>query len=370
VRVSSTVNSATTPYVWDRQNAVELLVDDGSQGYLHADGLLATDDGTDTTNAMADRLGSVRGLVDATETVVGTADYAAFGATRNQAGASSSFGFTGEQTDVLTGNVFLRARSMAPSLGRFLSADTVQPNAPGTQGYSLYGYVANNPATWIDPSGHSTQTFTWVAPLLAALIAAAAAMCSGLCVLALIIIFVLLVVAMVLDCVVIGSCDGDFGQHDIRDMFRPATDHSPPPPGGPSADPGIPQVELPLPFPPTWLWDRPYTKDSGVGDTLYTGDNSGSQYAKRRLAKQYGDIPLSASPTAQGTYPPPHQPIPRGTQRTRWWEYENIHGETVIIVEHPDASVHVGTPKPDSKHHEGGIPEFYKYPGAPDHIGE
>jgi hypothetical protein len=31
----------------------------------------------------------------------------------------------------------------------------VQPNAPGTQGYNLYTYVANNPTTWVDPSGHT-----------------------------------------------------------------------------------------------------------------------------------------------------------------------------------------------------------------------
>ena len=42
---------------------------------------------------------------------------------------------------------------MSPSLGRFLSADSVQPNAPGTQGYDPYAYVANNPTTWTDPSG-------------------------------------------------------------------------------------------------------------------------------------------------------------------------------------------------------------------------
>ena len=50
----------------------------------------------------------------------------------------------------------LRARELDPTLGRFLSADTVQPNAPGSQGYNLYAYVANNPTTWTDPNGHST----------------------------------------------------------------------------------------------------------------------------------------------------------------------------------------------------------------------
>ena len=46
---------------------------------------------------------------------------------------------------------------MSPSLGRFLSADSVQPNAPGTQGYDAYAYVANNPTTWVDPSGNQAE---------------------------------------------------------------------------------------------------------------------------------------------------------------------------------------------------------------------
>jgi len=51
--------------------------------------------------------------------------------------------------------------------GRFLSADTVQPNAPGTQGFNIYAYVAGNPATWTDPSGHMAQAIglaPWLLP--------------------------------------------------------------------------------------------------------------------------------------------------------------------------------------------------------------
>ena len=44
---------------------------------------------------------------------------------------------------------------MMPGLGRFLSVNSVQPNAPGTQGFNVYAYAANNPTTWADPSGHS-----------------------------------------------------------------------------------------------------------------------------------------------------------------------------------------------------------------------
>jgi RHS repeat-associated protein len=67
---------------------------------------------------------------------------------------STLFRFTGEQHDTETGFTYLRARYANPSLGRFVSADTVQPNAPGTQGYNPYAYVAGNPTTWVDPSGH------------------------------------------------------------------------------------------------------------------------------------------------------------------------------------------------------------------------
>jgi RHS repeat-associated protein len=67
------------------------------------------------------------------------------------------FGFTGEQTDA-TGLVYLRARSLDPSTGLLLSADSVVPNSPGTQGYNLYTYVANNPTTWTDPTGHFLET--------------------------------------------------------------------------------------------------------------------------------------------------------------------------------------------------------------------
>jgi RHS repeat-associated protein len=70
-------------------------------------------------------------------------------------GVSTLFRYTGEQFDAENGLTYLRARYLNPGLGRFTGADTVQPNAPGSQGYNLYAYTAGNPTTWVDPSGHS-----------------------------------------------------------------------------------------------------------------------------------------------------------------------------------------------------------------------
>jgi RHS repeat-associated protein len=77
-----------------------------------------------------------------------------FGGVRSTTGAGSVFGFTGALTDA-TALPYLRARTLDVSRGRFLSADTVQPNAFGTQGWNRYSYAANAPTTLTDPSGHS-----------------------------------------------------------------------------------------------------------------------------------------------------------------------------------------------------------------------
>jgi RHS repeat-associated protein len=75
--------------------------------------------------------------------------------------------FAGEQFDGETGYTYLRARYLNPALGRFTSADSIQPNAPGTQGYNLYALVANNPTTWVDPSGHvAVDAATYIAEWL------------------------------------------------------------------------------------------------------------------------------------------------------------------------------------------------------------
>lgn len=86
--------------------------------------------------------------------MIGTQRFTAFGRTASSAGSGSTFGFAGQAASA--GDlVHMRARDYDPDLGVFLSADRVQPNAWGSQGFSLYGYAVQNPSTNVDPSGRS-----------------------------------------------------------------------------------------------------------------------------------------------------------------------------------------------------------------------
>jgi len=137
VRASKTTAGTATPSLWDRQAGLPLLVQDGTQSYLHAGGVLAgVDGGNAATYPLTDGLGSVRGRTDGAGALVGTADYDAFGAARTTTGASGTFGFVGEQRDAESGLVDLRARQYAPGLGRFLPTD---PGFPGGAGWSFLG---------------------------------------------------------------------------------------------------------------------------------------------------------------------------------------------------------------------------------------
>ncbi|MGI8551874.1 MAG: RHS repeat-associated core domain-containing protein, partial [Dehalococcoidia bacterium] len=155
-RVGKTAGGATTSSFWDREAGPGLLAGDGTTSYLSDTGsMLGQLDGSGTPSYyLGDALGSVRGQSGMTGTLSGGADYDVFGAARTGSSLSSSFSFAGEQSDPETGFSFLRSRSLNPGTGRFLSADSVTPNADGTQGYNPYAYVANNPTTSVDPTGH------------------------------------------------------------------------------------------------------------------------------------------------------------------------------------------------------------------------
>ena len=52
------------------------------------------------------------------------------------------------------GLYYYNARYYAPSLGRFLSADTLVPDPQNPQSLNRYAYVLNRPLNYSDPTGH------------------------------------------------------------------------------------------------------------------------------------------------------------------------------------------------------------------------
>jgi RHS repeat-associated protein len=155
LRTSATTGTTTTPYLWDSQAALPTLIGDGTNSYIQAQSGAQEQVGPSNTTAypLADAVGSVRSVTNATGASIGTSSYDAYGPARTTSGTTSIFGYTGQQTDA-TGLLYLRARYLDPTVGRFLSQDTVVPSGSGTQAYNRYSYTDDNPTTATDPTGN------------------------------------------------------------------------------------------------------------------------------------------------------------------------------------------------------------------------
>lgn len=72
-------------------------------------------------------------------------------------GASSSLGYQGQRTDAATGLVDMATRHYDPSMGRFISQDSVFGDLNSPMSLNQYAYAAGNPVTMWDPTGMACQ---------------------------------------------------------------------------------------------------------------------------------------------------------------------------------------------------------------------
>jgi RHS repeat-associated protein len=95
-----------------------------------------------TTNSSGEKISEVR--------------YSPWGEDRYYAYTSSTtYRFTGQRTEFGLGLMYYGARFYDPSLGRFISPDTLIPEqTQGVQAWDRYAYANNNPVKYTDPSGH------------------------------------------------------------------------------------------------------------------------------------------------------------------------------------------------------------------------
>jgi RHS repeat-associated protein len=154
-RLAKTVNGETTQYAYDGLDVTQEL---GAGGPVDSLGTLSIDEPLVRGSSeffLADALGSVVALTDATGTLGTEYTYEPFGRTVAAGVASTNpFQYTGREHDA-TGLYYYRARYYHPGLQRFVSED---PLGLTTGDTNLYAYARNAPTTFNDPGGLSPTT--------------------------------------------------------------------------------------------------------------------------------------------------------------------------------------------------------------------
>jgi RHS repeat-associated protein len=155
LRQALTEGSQTNDFVWDVASGLPVILEDDSRAYVYGLDLISSVDGSNVeTYYSHDGLGSVANLTNENGQTTVTYTFNAFGETKSSTGtADNAWQFTGEWKDATTDLYYLRARYLDPTSGRFLSEDY----SSGLRGFPVsqhsYGYVANNPTNWVDPTG-------------------------------------------------------------------------------------------------------------------------------------------------------------------------------------------------------------------------
>jgi len=82
--------------------------------------------------------------------------YYPYGETRSGT-LPTDYRYTGQRFEAGLGLYDYHARYYDPTLGRFISADTIVPNPGDPQSLNRYSYVQNNPLKYTDPSGNYSE---------------------------------------------------------------------------------------------------------------------------------------------------------------------------------------------------------------------
>ncbi len=118
----------------------------------------------------SDQLRSNSASTNVTGTLIARLGYKPYGQTAwSTAELPAQFGYTGQRYDQGDGWIYdYGARFYDTNILRFLSADTIVPQAGNPQTFNRYAYVAGNPLKYIDPSGNDlilvpgVETDNWI----------------------------------------------------------------------------------------------------------------------------------------------------------------------------------------------------------------
>lgn len=158
--IGRTVDGQETRFLLDAQRSFPEIIEERTPGgvitafNVHGWDLISQKHSGGTSIYHYDGLGSTRLLTDLSGAVTDTYRYDAFGRRLASSGTTSNvYLFAGERRDQATGLDYLRARSMDPSTGRFLSRDPFTGDVEFPLTLHPYQYASANPVNLIDPSG-------------------------------------------------------------------------------------------------------------------------------------------------------------------------------------------------------------------------
>lgn len=100
--------------------------------------------------------GDVIQIVDASGNAVATYEYDPYGKVISATGTlaeTNPIRYRGYYYDTETGLYYLQSRYYDPTVGRFISADSIVSTGQGVLGNNMFAYCLNNPIHRIDPSG-------------------------------------------------------------------------------------------------------------------------------------------------------------------------------------------------------------------------
>lgn len=156
-RVIKSSNQGTTYYVGEHYE----VVNDAGVKYIFAGNLrIAKIDSSKTSSDRTlyyhkDHLGSSSAITNENGAVVEKFTYRPFGDQRAHSGdLTTDYKFTDQEFDAETGLYYYGARYYDPTIGRFISPDSVVPNPFNPQNLNRYTYCNNNPLSYTDPNGH------------------------------------------------------------------------------------------------------------------------------------------------------------------------------------------------------------------------
>jgi RHS repeat-associated protein len=155
-RVKATLGPTTTVYIGNYYEQSGSL----TTTYYYAGGTrIAMRQGSTVNYLLGDHLGSTSITANSSGGLFAELRYKPWGEERYTNGVTTPTRrqYTGQIKDAEIGLYFYNARYYSSALGRFLSADTLVPQASDPQSWNRFSYTRNNPVNRIDPSGHMDE---------------------------------------------------------------------------------------------------------------------------------------------------------------------------------------------------------------------